>query len=220
MSNVQALEVKKLRMQTGAGIMDCKQALQASGNDLDKALDWLKKKGLSIAAKKSGREAAEGLVASYIHGNGRIGVLVEVNSETDFVARNEDFTSFVKELSLHIAAIQPLYVNENDIPEKERKKEKNIFEEQALSKAKDKKMAGRIADGLYKKWLAEVCLLKQEFVRENAENKQTVEQALNDIISRVGENILIRRFACFVLGETVQKNSSNFSKEVEQAKKG
>ena len=219
MSNVQALEVKKLRQQTGAGIMDCKQALQASDNNFEKALDWLKKKGLSIANKKSGREATEGLINSYIHGNGRVGVLVEVNSETDFVARNDDFKSFVKDLSLHIAAMQPLYVKEEDIQQNTKNKEKRILEEQALLKAKNKEMASRIAEGLYKKWLAEVCLLNQEFVRENATNKQTVEQVLNDLIARIGENIIIRRFVCFVLGETVQKNNSNSSKE-EEIKKG
>ena len=217
MSNIQALEVKKLRQQTGAGIMDCKQALQASGNNLDKALDWLKKKGLSTAAKKSGRQAGEGLIFSYIHGNGRIGVLLEVNSETDFVARNQDFKSFVKELSLHIAAMQPLYIKATDIPKELIEKEKKIFKEQALLKAKNKEMASHIEEGLYKKWLAEICLLQQEFVRESAEGKQTVEQALNDLISRIGENIVIRRFVRFALGETVQeKSSSQFSKEVEK----
>lgn len=216
MSNIQALEVKKLRQQTGAGIMDCKQALQASDNNFDKALEWLRKRGISTVAKKSGREAAEGLIVSYIHGNGRIGVLVEVNSETDFVARNESFKSFVKELCLHIAAMQPLYLKEEEIQEKEKK----IFEEQALLKSKNREMTGRIAEGLYKKWLAEVCLLNQEFVRENAVSKQTVEQALNDLIARIGENIIIRRFVRFALGETVQKNNLSFSEEAEKTKKG
>ena len=208
MTNVQALEVKKLRQQTGAGIMDCKQALKASDNNFDKAVDWLKKKGLSTAAKKSGREAADGLIASYIHGNGRIGVLLEVNSETDFVARNEHFQSFVKELSLHIAAMQPLYVHEPDISEEIREKEKTIFKEQALSKTDNKQRAEQITDGLYKKWLSEVCLLKQEFVRESAERQQTVEQALNDLVARVGENIVIRRFVRFALGETAHKKEN------------
>ena len=208
MTNIQALEVKKLRQQTGAGIMDCKQALQASDNNFDKAVDWLKKKGLSTAAKKSDREAAEGLIASYIHGNGRIGVLLEVNSETDFVARNEHFKSFVKELSLHIAAMQPLYVQELDISEDLREKERTIFKEQALSKTDNKQRVEQITEGLYKKWLSEVCLLKQEFVRENTEHKQTVEQALNDLVSRVGENIVIRRFILFTLGETAQKTEN------------
>lgn len=216
MSNIQALEVKKLRQQTGAGIMDCKQALQVSNNNFDKALEWLKKKGISTVAKKSGREAAEGLIASYIHGNGRIGVLLEVNSETDFVARNKSFQSFVKELCLHIAAMQPLYLKEEDIQEKEKK----IFKEQALLKTKDKEMVEHIADGLYKKWLSETCLLKQEFVRENAVSKQTVEQALNELIARIGENIVIRRFVRFALGETDKKNKLNLSEEIKTVKKG
>lgn len=208
MINIHALEVKKLRQQTGAGIMDCKQALQASDNDFNKAVEWLKKKGLSTAAKKSGREAAEGLIASYIHGNGRIGVLLEVNSETDFVARNEHFRSFVKELSLHIAAMQPFYVHEEDISDDIKTKEKTIFREQALSKTDNEQRAEQITGGLYKKWLSEVCLLKQEFVRENSERKQTVEQALIDLAARVGENIVIRRFVRFALGETAQKKEN------------
>lgn len=207
MPDVQALEIKKLRQKTGAGIMDCKQALKASNNDFSKALDWLKKKGLSTAAKKSSRSAQEGLVASYIHGNGQIGVLLEVNSETDFVARNEHFKSFVKELSLHITAMHPLYIKEDDIPKEIKEKEKGIFEEQALAKAKNKEVAGKIAEGLYKKWLAEVCLLNQEFIREGAEGRQTVQQVLNDLIARIGENIIIRRFARFALGETAETNS-------------
>ena len=215
MSNIHSLEVKKLRKQTGAGIMDCKQALQASNNNFDKALEWLRKKGISTIAKKSDREAAEGLISSYIHGNGRIGVLVEVNSETDFVARNESFKSFVKELCLHIAAMQPLYLKEEDIQEKEKK----VFEEQALLKSKNKAMVGRIAEGLYKKWLSEVCLLKQEFVRENAVNKQTVEQALNDLIARIGENIVVRRFVRFALGETTRKNTLGSSEEIDETLK-
>ena len=216
MPNIQALDVKKLRQQTGAGIMDCKQALKASGNNFDKAKDWLKKKGLSLAAKKSERKAVEGTVASYIHGNGRIGVLLEVNSETDFVARNKDFKTFVKDLSLHIAAMQPLYLKEEDIPEEVKQKEKQIFQVQALSKTKKQEVADRIKEGLFNNWLKEVCLLKQEFVRQNADQKQTVEQSLQDLIARVGENILIRRFVCFVLGETEQKHFSPSSKEVEK----
>ena len=205
---IQAQEVKKLRQKTGAGFMDCKQALQACNNDFDEALDWLKKKGLSTAAKKADRKATEGLVFSYIHGNGRIGVLLEVNSETDFVARNEHFKTFVKQLSLHILAMQPLYIKPADIPEEIKEKEKNIFKEQALLKAKKPDIAERVAEGLYKKWLEEVCLLKQLFVRESQDSKQTIEQALNELISRVGENVVIRRFARFALGETHEENKS------------
>lgn len=212
-SNVQMLEVKKLRQQTGAGIVACKQALQASNNSFEKALDWLKKKGLSIVAKKSGRQATEGQIASYIHTNNRIGVLLEVNSETDFVARNEQFKSFVKKLSLHIAAMQPLYIQETDIPKDIRNKEKKIFEEQALTKAKNKEILLRIAEGLYKKWLDEVCLLQQTFVQENTQNQQTVEQVLKELIARIGENIVIRRFVRFALGETTQQDNKETEKK-------
>ena len=204
--SVSAEEVKKLRQQTGAGIMDCKQALEASQNNKDKALSWLKKRGLSVVAKKSGREASEGLISSYIHGEGKMGVLLEVNTETDFSARNESFKKFVRELSLHILAMNPLYIAESNIPEETKQEEKKIFAEQALNKTKNKEILPRITEGLYQKWLTEVCLLKQEFVREEAKNKQTVEEALNDLISRIGENILIRRFVRFELGELSQKN--------------
>ncbi len=220
MSKIQAVEVKKLRQQTGAGIMDCKQALQSSNNNFDKALDWLKKKGLSTAAKKSGREAAEGRIISYIHGNGRIGVLLEVNSETDFVARNEQFKSFAKELSLHIAAMGPVYIREEDISEEAKEKEKIFFKEQALLKSSKKEISDRIAEGLYQKWLSEVCLFKQEFVRENAESKQTVKQALSDLIAKMGENIIIRRFVRFALGEAIQKSGLNHSEKSNKAKEG
>ena len=209
MSNlVQALDVKKLRQKTGAGFMDCKQALESCKNNFKEAEVWLKKKGLSVAAKKSDRKAAEGLVFSYIHGNGRMGVLLEVNSETDFVARNENFKTFVKQLSLHISAMNPLYIKESDIPKDRLEKEKKIFQEQALAKAKKPEIAQRIVEGLYKKWLEEVCLLKQEFVRENQDNKQSIEEALNELISVVGENIVIRRFVRFVLGETDEQKKS------------
>ena len=207
MPNIQAESVKKLRQKTSAGIMDCKQALQASQWDFNKALDWLRKKGLSTAEKKAGRKTGEGLVASYIHGNGRLGVLLEVNSETDFVARNQKFQSFVKDLSLHIAAMNPLYIKEEDIEDSTREKEKKICEEQAGEKSKDEKIRYRIAEGLYKQWLKEVCLFKQEFVHPESESKQTVEQALKEIISLLGENICIRRFARFALGSEENKNA-------------
>ena len=205
---IQAQDVKKLRQKTGAGFMDCKQALQACNNNFDEAVTWLKKKGLSTVAKKLDRKAVEGLIFSYIHGNGRIGVLLEVNSETDFVARNENFKTFVKQLSLHILAMQPLYIKEEEVPEELREKEKKIFKEQALSKTKKPEIAEQIAEGLYKKWLKEICLFKQEFVRENQEGLQTIEQALNELISRLGENIVIRRFARFALGETYEEKKS------------
>ncbi len=212
--------VKKLRQQTGAGIMDCKEALASNDNDFSKAVEWLRKKDLNRVAKKSGRQAAEGLVASYIHWTGRIGVLVEVNSETDFVARNESFKSFVKDLSLHIAAMNPLFVREDEIPSKILEKEKKIFMEQAKQKGKNKEMIAKISEGIYKKWLTEVCLLNQDFVRPGQEKKQTVIGSLNELISRIGENIVIRRFIRYELGETDPKKESDFAKEVQETIKG
>ena len=198
-----AQEVKKLRQQTGAGFLNCKQALESS-NNFQEAIQWLKKKGLSQALKKSQRQAKEGLVFSYIHGEGRIGVMLEVNSETDFVSRNNQFKKFVKDLALHIVAMNPLYIKEQDIPADVIEQEKKAFREQA--QLKNSKMAERISEGLYKKWLSENCLLYQEFVRESAESKQTVETALKSLIVLVGENIVIRRFVRFVLGEN-EENS-------------
>ena len=209
MPDISALEVKKLREKTGAGIMACKQALQAANSDFEKARVWLKEKGELAASKKSSRTAKEGVVASYIHGAGRVGVLLEVNSETDFVAKNEKFQVFVKDLSLHITAMSPLYIKEEEIPESVKEKEKAIFEKQALSKSKDKKFA----EGLYKKWLAEHCLFQQVFVRGHTKDSQTVEQALNELISQMGENICIRRFVRFALGETEQEIHQGTTKE-------
>ena len=197
-----AEKVRELRQKTGAGIMNCKKALQESDNDLDQAVLWLRKNNLNQALKKSGREAKEGVVASYIHGEGRIGVLLEVNSETDFVARNTDFQDFVRDLRLHIAAMSPSYVKEEDIPSEWVEKEKNLFNEQAEEKSKDPKVKGRISAGLYKKWLETVCLLNQEFVRQDQEGpKEKVGVALSQLSAKVGENIVIRRFVRFALGE-------------------
>lgn len=197
-----AEKVRELRQRTGAGIMNCKKALQESGNDLDQAVLWLRKNNLNQALKKSGREAKEGVVASYIHGAGRMGVLLEVNSETDFVARNTDFQDFVRDLRLHIAAMSPSYIKEENIPAELVEKEKNLFKEQAEKKSKDPKVIERISAGLYKKWLGTMCLLHQEFVRQNQEGpKETVGVALSQLSAKVGENIVIRRFVRFALGE-------------------
>ncbi|MBC6414857.1 MAG: translation elongation factor Ts [Bdellovibrionales bacterium] len=206
--SVSAQEVKKLRQETGAGFMLCKEALFASNNDMDKAKEWLKKKGLSTVAKKSSRQAGEGLISSYVHGGGRIGVLLEVNSETDFVARNKYFKQFVKQLNLHIVAMNPIYIKESEIPVKVVEKEKEICKSQALVKTQKKEIAEKIATGLYKKWLEQVCLFHQEFVRDSEEKKQKVEEALIDLIARLGENIVIRRFSRFALGETNEEKKN------------
>ena len=200
--SVSANEVKQLRQETGAGFMACKEALSASENNFEKAKQWLRKKGLSTATKKSSRQASEGMVFSYIHGEGRLGVLIEVNSETDFATRNEYFKQFVKQLSLHIAAMNPVYVKKEDIPEAVLQKEKELCREQAQAKTKKPEVVEKITEGLYEKWLEQVCLLNQEFVRDSEEKKQKVEEVLKDLIARLGENVVIRRFVRFVLGET------------------
>ena len=218
--SISAEQVKKLRQQTGAGIMDCKVALKESNNNLDKATEWLRKQDLSRVSKKADRITSEGIVASYVHGEGRIGVLVEVNSETDFVAKNQEFQNFVKDLSLHIAAMNPTYVKEEDISSVEREKEKEIFLSQAKEKKKNEKATQLIAEGLYRKWLSESCLLNQEFVRQNSVKKETVSSSLTQLISKVGENITVRRFIRFALGEGIEKKTSDFGEEVQQVIKG
>ena len=220
MSAVNADSVKKLREQTGAGIMDCKQALASCDNNFDKAIDWLKKKDLNRVAKKSSRQAAEGTVASYIHGEGRIGVLVEVNSETDFVARNEEFQAFVRDLALHITAMNPSFVKAEDIPKDVAEREKAVFRDKAQQKAKNEQMLTKITEGLYNKWLSEVCLMDQEFVRQDQEKKQSVADALTALIAKIGENLVIRRFVRYELGETIEKKEVDFAKEVQEAIKG
>ena len=205
---VSAQEVKKLRQETGAGFMLCKEALFASDNNFKKAKEWLKKKGLSTVAKKSSRQAGEGLISSYIHGAGRMGVLLEVNSETDFAARNKHFQQFVKQLNLHILAMNPLYIKESDISEEIVKKEKEICKEQALNRTKKPEIVEKIAEGLYEKWLEQVCLFKQEFVRDSQEKRRRVEDVLSDLIALLGENVVIRRFTRFALGETNEQTES------------
>ena len=203
---ISTLDIRQLRRETGAGIMDCKEALRVSSGDFKEAIKWLRKRDLLKAEKKSDRVTKEGLIASYVHGDGKIGVLVEVNLETDFSARTSDFRSFVKNLSLHIAALRPIYVEEEDIPEEIKQEQDRLCKEQALSKGKKPpQVTDKIAQGLYNKWLDEICLLRQEFVYEGAKDGQTVHEALTALITKIGENILIRRFSCFVLGEEVIK---------------
>ena len=217
--SVNAESVKKLRQQTGAGFLNCKKALEESKGDFDKAIQWLKKKDLSRSDGKAHRIASEGVVASYIHGQGRVGVLLEVNSETDFAARNSEFQKFVKNLTLHIAAMNPLWVNETNIPEEVKTNEKNLFEEKARAKTNNLETAKRISEGLYKKWLTEVCLSHQEFVNPDAEKKENVLSALKNLISKLGENVIIRRFSRFSLGEGIEKKEENFAKEVKKVSK-
>ncbi len=187
--------IKDLREQTGAGIMDVKEALEEAGNDKDKAIEILRKKGLAKQAKKADRTANEGLVESYIHAGGRIGVLLEVNCETDFVARTDDFKNLVKEIALHIAASNPLYISKEDVPAEVIEKEKEIYKEQFAGKPDD--VIEKMLEGKVAKYYEEVCLLEQPFVRDG---EKTIGGLLGEATGKMGENIQIRRFARFMLG--------------------
>lgn len=209
--SISANSVKELREKTGAGMMDCKKALEETKGNFDQAIDWLRTKGLSKAAKKAGRVAAEGLVSSYIHAGGRIGVLLEVNSETDFVARNEEFQAFCRDVSMHIAALGPQFVQQTDIDEATRAKEFNVLKAKAIEEGKKPEFLDKILDGQVKKWAAEICLLDQKFVKNP---DKSVAELLNELIAKIGENIVIRRFVRFELGEGIEKKKEDFAAEV------
>ncbi len=214
MAEISANAVKELREKTGAGMMDCKKALTEAGGDFTKAEEVLRKKGLSAAAKKSGRIASEGAVASYIHMGGKIGVLVEVNCETDFVARTEGFQSLVKDVAMQIAAASPLYVRREDVPPELIAKELEIARHQAKEQKKPDAIVEKIAQGKVDKYYKEVVLMEQAFVKDDKKTMQTV---LTDAVAKIGENIQIRRFARFVLGEGLAKKQENLAEEVAKA---
>jgi elongation factor Ts len=211
MADITASMVNELRQKTGAGMMDCKKALQETGGDLDKAVDTLRKKGLASAAKKAGRIATEGTITSYIHGGGRIGVLVEVNSETDFVAKNEMFQNFCKDLCLHIAANKPAYILPEEVPADVLAKEKEIALDQALKSGKPKNVAEKIVEGKISKYYDEVCLLNQAFLKDP---DKSVGIILQEMVAKIGENIKVRRFVRWELGEGLEKKSNDFAAEV------
>ncbi|GFP25350.1 elongation factor Ts [Candidatus Hakubella thermalkaliphila] len=198
--SIEASLVKKLREISGAGVMDCKRALEETQGDVEKAVLVLRKKGISIAQKKSSHLTNEGLIDAYVHQGGRIGVLVEVNCETDFVARNEEFRAFVHDLALHIAASNPLFVSCQDVPDSLLSQEKEIYRKQALSEGKKENVVEKIVEGKTEKFYEEICLLDQPFIRDP---EKTVEQLLIEMIARMGENIEIRRFTRYQLGESV-----------------
>jgi elongation factor Ts len=198
---ISAKDVKALRDRTGAGMMDCKAALQEAGGDIDKAIELLRVKGQASAAKRGGRAAGEGLVSSYIHAGGKIGVLVEVNCETDFVARNGDFQEFAREVALHVAAANPRFVSEDDVSDEAREAELRVFREQAAAEGKPENVQERIVEGRLRKWLEEVVLLKQKHVNEDKHGGKTVEELRTEIASTTGENVVIRRFERFQVGE-------------------
>lgn len=214
---VSASAVKELREKTGAGMMDCKKALEEANGDMERASELLREKGLAAAAKKAGRIASEGLVEAYIHANGRIGVLVEINCETDFVAKTDEFKNFVKDVAMQIAAANPSYVRREEVPNEEIEKEREVLKNQALNEGKPANIVEKMVEGRISKFYQEICLLEQSFIKDP---DKTVEQLLNEKIAKIGENISIRRFARFELGEGLEKRQDNFAEEVMAQVKG
>ena len=208
---ISAEQVRELRELTGAGMMECKKVLEEVNGDREKATELLRERGVVKAAKKAGRIAAEGLVESYIHGDGRIGVLVEVNIETDFAAKNPEFREFVKDVAMQIAAARPEYVRREEVPADVIEKEKEIMKAQAIAEGKPEAVAEKIVAGRIDKYYGEVCLLEQDFVKDP---DKTVQQVLTEKISNIGENITIRRFVRFERGEGIAKKEENFAEEV------
>ena len=198
MASISAEMVKQLREKTGAGMMDCKKALVECDADVEKAVDFLRKKGLATAQKRAGRALSEGTVQSYIHMNGKLGVLVEVNCETDFVAKNEDFIAFAKNMAMHIAASNPLGIKPEDVPEEIIAREKEIYQAQAVEMGKPENVMEKIVEGKLNKFLKDNCLLNQPYVRDP---DKSVEDLLNELIAKIGENISIKRFNRFQIGE-------------------
>ena len=208
---INAKMVNELRQRTGAGIMDCKRALQETSGDLEKAVTYLREKGMASASKRAGRVAAEGQVEAYIHMGGRIGVLVEVNCETDFVARGEDFKNFCRGVAMQVAAANPQYLSRDDVPAEVVEAEKQIYRKQAQESGKPEKIWDQIAEGRLKKFFSEVCLLDQPYIREQ---KMTVDKLRQELVAKTGENVVVRRFARFELGEGIEKKKSDLAAEV------
>jgi elongation factor Ts len=211
MADINAGMVKDLRERTGAGMADCKKALVETSGDMDKAVDFLRKKGLAAAAKKAGRIAAEGKIFSYVHGEGRIAVIVEINCETDFVAKNEAFLEFGKEVALQVAAMNPLYVGEEEIPGTLVEKERAIRSEQARTSGKPDNIIVKMVDGQIAKWKKEIVLLDQAWVKDD---KKDVRTLLTELVAKLGENCKIRRFARYEVGEGLEKRKDDFAAEV------
>ncbi len=203
--------VKELRERTGAGMMDCKKALTETDGNTEKAIEYLREKGLSAAAKKAGRIATEGLIETYIHGGGRIGVLLELNCETDFVAKTDDFRDLAKDIAMHIAAAKPEFLKPDEVPKDVIEKEKNILKAQALNEGKPEKIVEKMVEGRISKYFKDVCLLEQPFVKDP---DKTISQLITEKIAKIGENISIRRFVRYELGEGMAKKEDNFADEV------
>ena len=209
---VTAAMVKDLRERTGAGMMDCKEALKETGGDIEQAIDYLRKKGIASAAKKSGRAAAEGVVGSYIHAGGKIGVLLEVNCETDFVARTDDFQQLVKDVAMHVAATDPRFVRKEEVTDAVLEREREIYREQALAEGKPENIVDKIVDGKMEKYYSEAVLLEQPFVKDQ---DKSVGQLVAEMVGKLGENIQVRRFSRFKLGEGLEKRADDFAAEVQ-----
>ena len=209
-----ANEVKELREKTGAGMMDCKKALEEARDDMEQAIVILRKKGLASAQKKASRTAAEGMIGHYIHAGGKLGVLVEVNCETDFAARSDDFQNLVKDICMHIAAQSPVYVRREDVPSDELQKEKDIYKDQARASGKPEQIVEKIAEGKLGSYYQLVCLYDQPFVKDPA---QTIEQLINGLIGKIGENIRVRRFVRFKTGEGLEKRVTDLAADVRDA---
>lgn len=209
---ISASQVKELRELTGAGMMDCKKALTETNGNMEKAIEYLREKGLAAAAKRAGRIATEGLVESYIHGGGRIGVLIEVNCETDFVAKTDEFKTLVKDLAMQVAASNPLYVSREEVTQEVIDKEKSILRAQALNEGKPEKIVDKMVEGRIEKFYKEVCLLEQPFIKDP---DKSVNDLITEKIAKIGENIRVRRFARFELGEGLEKKSNDFAAEVQ-----
>jgi elongation factor Ts len=211
MAEITAAMVKELREKTGAGIMDCKSALKEKDGNLDEALTYLREKGLASASKKGGRVTSEGLVTSYIHAGGKIGVMVEINCETDFVARTDDFVNFTKDIAMHIAAAAPLALKREDIPAETVAAERSIYRTQALDSGKPEKIVDKIIDGKMVKFFKENCLMEQAFVKDT---DISIEDYVKQMIAKTGENISIRRYVRYVMGEGLEKRSCDLAAEV------
>lgn len=209
-------DIKTLREQTGAGMLDCKKALEQNNGDMDKAADWLREQGIAKAAKKQSRIAAEGSVFLYNHMNGKIGVMLELNCESDFVAKNEDFQTLGHDICLHIAANAPKYVRREEVDSTEIDREKEILRAQVINEGKPEAMADKIVEGKISKFYKDICLLEQQFVKNP---DITVEQLINEAILKIGEKITVRRFARFVMGEGLEKKNENLADEVEKQMK-
>lgn len=208
---VTAAMVKELRERTGAGMMDCKKALVETNGDIEKAIDELRTKGLAKAAKKASRVASEGTVISYIHGGGRIGVLVEVNCETDFVAKTDEFKQLAYDIAMQVAASNPEYLDREEVPEDVIAREKEVLRAQALEEGKPEKIVDKMIEGRIEKFFKEKCLLEQEFIKDT---DKTVQELVHENVAKIGENITIRRFARYEVGEGIEKETVDFATEV------